>query len=140
MVNFGNDLSYGIDDLREIIEKLRSPGGCPWDIEQTHESIKGNLLEEAGEAVEAIDEGDPEHLCEELGDVLLQIVFHSDIAEKSGDFSLDDVIDMVSKKLIRRHPHVFGDVKVSGVDDVLTNWEAIKREEKAQKSTTKLKK
>ena len=140
MVDFGNGSSYSIGDLRKIIEKLRAPGGCPWDIEQTHESIKNNLLEEAGETVEAIDEGDPEHLCEELGDVLLQIIFHSDIAEKSGDFSFDDVVDMVSRKLIRRHPHVFGDVKVGSVDDVLSNWEAIKREEKLQKLAGELKK
>ena len=134
MVDFGNGSSYDINDLRKIIETLRAPGGCPWDIEQTHASIKDNLLEEAAEAAEAIEEGDAEHLCEELGDVLLQVVFHAEISEKAGGFTFDDVTDMICKKLIRRHPHVFGDVKVSNVDEVLTNWEEIKRQEKAQAS------
>jgi len=128
------DSTYSVDDLRNIIETLRAPGGCPWDIQQTHLSIKGNLLEEASEAAEAIEEGDAGHLCEELGDVLMQVVFHADISEKAGGFTFDDITDMVCRKLIRRHPHVFGDVKVGSVDEVLANWEDIKREEKAQAS------
>ena len=135
MVDFENKLSYGVYDLKRIVELLRAPGGCPWDYEQTHESIRRNLLEEAYEAAEAIDECSAEHLCEELGDVLMQIVFHSDIEEKAGRFTLDDVADMACKKLIRRHPHVFGDTQVKDSDGVIANWDAIKREEKRQDMT-----
>ena len=134
MVDFENKSKYDVYDLRRLIAVLRAPGGCPWDAEQTHESIRRNLLEEAYEAAEAIDQDDPAHMCEELGDVLTQVVFHSDIEEKAGRFDLDDVADMVCKKLIYRHPHVFGEVKVSGTGDVLSNWEELKRAEKSQKT------
>ncbi len=130
MVNFDNKEHYNVYDLKKIVSTLRGPGGCPWDAEQTHESIRRNFLEEAYEAVEAIDEGDPVHLCEELGDVLMQVIFHSDIEEDAGRFDLDDVADMSVKKLITRHPHVFGNTSVTGSDEVLENWDVIKRAEK----------
>jgi tetrapyrrole methylase family protein/MazG family protein len=130
MVNFENKDRYDVGDLRKLVSVLRGPGGCPWDAEQTHESIRRNFLEEAYEAVEAIDEKDPVHLCEELGDVLMQVMFHSDIEADTGRFDLNDVADMSVKKLISRHPHVFGDVAVSGSDDVLQNWDVLKRIEK----------
>ena len=136
MINFENKPKYGVYDLEKLIAVLRAPGGCPWDAEQTHESIKRNMLEEAYEVVEAIDEGSASHLCEELGDVLTQVVFHSGIEEDAGNFNLDDVADMVCRKLILRHPHVFSDVTVTGSDDVLKNWDDIKRVEKGQKTVT----
>jgi tetrapyrrole methylase family protein/MazG family protein len=126
-----------MSDYRKIIEVLRSPGGCPWDIEQTHESIRRNLLEEAYEACEAIDEQDPEHLKEELGDLMMQVLFHARIEEEKGSFDLDDVADNAVKKLIYRHPHVFGDVTVAGSDDVLRNWDELKKKEKDQTTVTK---
>ena len=135
MVNFENKERYGIYDLKKIIAILRGPGGCPWDAEQTHESIRRNLLEEAYEAAEAIDNQDPEHLKEELGDVLMQVIFHADIEEKAGNFNLDDVADATVRKLIFRHPHVFGDTSVSGTGEVLDNWEQLKRREKQHGST-----
>ncbi len=101
---------YGIQDLLKIMEMLRAPGGCPWDREQTHESIRKNMIEETYEVVEAIDNQDSELLKEELGDVLLQVVFHSRIEQEAGRFDFDDVCDGICKKLIVRHPHVFGDV------------------------------
>jgi tetrapyrrole methylase family protein/MazG family protein len=134
MIDFTRKDRYGYDDLVALIHLLRSPGGCPWDREQTHRSIRRNLLEEAYEAAEAIDEDDPVHLCEELGDVLTQVVFHSDIERDAGRFTLDDVCDGVCKKMILRHPHVFGQTQVSGSGEVLKNWEEIKREEKGQKT------
>lgn len=137
MVNFEYKSAYDMQDFRRIIEVLRSPGGCPWDIEQTHESLRRNLLEEAYEVCEAIDQNDPEHLREELGDLLLQIIFHSRIEEEKGSFNLDDVADASCKKLIFRHPHVFGDVDVSGSDEVLKNWDELKRKEKSQTTVTK---
>lgn len=132
MIDFVYKDSYGVKDLEEIVRILRSPGGCPWDAEQTHESIRRNFLEEAYEAVEAIDEGSTEHLREELGDVLLQIALHTRMEEERGGFTLDGVADGICKKLIFRHPHVFGETKVSSTGDVLRNWEALKREEKGQ--------
>ena len=132
MIDFEYKNSYNVDDLRRIVKALRGEGGCPWDREQTHESIRREMLEEAYEVVEAIDEGSSEHLREELGDVLLQVVFHSDIESDAGRFDLDGVADRVSKKLILRHPHVFGDVSVSSSEQVLQNWDAIKRVEKHQ--------
>ena len=125
---------YNLQDLIEIVRVLRHPGGCPWDQEQTHQSIRRNFIEEACEVAEAIDEGDPEHLKEELGDVLLQVVFHTSIEEDAGRFALDDVADGVCKKLIYRHPHVFGDVTVSSTGEVLSNWEELKRKEKHQET------
>ena len=136
MVDFQYKDSYGVKDLEEIVRILRAPGGCPWDAEQTHQSIRRNFLEEAYEAVEAIDEGSPEHLEEELGDVLLQVVMHSRMEQEAGRFDLDGVADGICKKLIYRHPHVFGDVAVSGTGEVLSNWEALKRKEKGQATNT----
>jgi tetrapyrrole methylase family protein/MazG family protein len=119
--------------LVDIVALLRAPGGCPWDREQTHESLKRNLLEEAHEALEAIDGGDPEVLTEELGDLLVQIAFHADIAREAGTFEMGDVVERINRKLIRRHPHVFGDEKVSGAREVERNWERIKEAEKQSK-------
>lgn len=136
MVDFQYKDSYGVKDLEEIVRILRAPGGCPWDAEQTHQSIRRNFLEEAYEAVEAIDEGSPEHLEEELGDVLLQVVMHARMEQEAGRFDLDCVADGICKKLIYRHPHVFGDVAVSGTGEVLSNWEALKRKEKGQATNT----
>jgi tetrapyrrole methylase family protein / MazG family protein len=120
-------------DLVELISRLRAPGGCPWDREQTHESLKPMLLEEAYEVIEAIDEGDDEEFAGELGDLLLQVVFHSQIANEQERFSVADVIERVSSKMIRRHPHVFGEERAENSTDVLRNWEAIKADELAAK-------
>ena len=117
----------------DVMARLRSPGGCPWDIEQTHESLRRYIVEEVYEVLEAIDEKDPGHLCEELGDLLLQIVFHARMAEESGLFSMQDVVGTVTEKLIRRHPHVFGDISVRDAAEVILNWDAIKRHEKTAK-------
>ena len=136
MVDFQYKDSYGVKDLEEIVRLLRAPGGCPWDAEQTHQSIRRNFLEEAYEAVEAIDEGSPAHLKEELGDVLLQVVFHALMEQEAGRFDLDAVADGICKKLIFRHPHVFGEVSVSGTGEVLSNWEELKRKEKGQATNT----
>lgn len=135
MVNFDCKEEYQFPDLVEIIRLLRSPGGCPWDREQTHRSIRRNLLEEAYEAAEAIDTEDADLLCEELGDVLMQVVFHARIEEETGGFDMNSVTDRICKKLIERHPHVFGSVSVSGSEEVLVNWDAIKRKEKGQATT-----
>ena len=137
MVGFVYKSHYDVNDFRHIIEILRAPGGCPWDIEQTHESIRRNLLEEAYEVCEAIDENDPAHLQEELGDLMMQVLFHSRIEEERGGFDLDDVADAAVKKLIYRHPHVFGDISVSGSEEVLKNWDELKRKEKSQATVTK---
>lgn len=137
MVDFECKPEYDINDFRRIIRVLRSPSGCPWDMEQTHESIRRNLLEEAYEVCEAIDEKDPKHLREELGDLLMQVLFHSSIEEEKGVFDLDDVANAAVKKLIYRHPHVFGDVSVTGSDEVLKNWDELKRCEKSQHTVTK---
>ena len=136
MVDFQYKDSYDVNDLVEIVRILRSPGGCPWDAEQTHESIRRDFLEETYEVAEAIDEGSTEHRKEELGDVLLQVALHTRIEEEQGNFNLNDVADGVCKKLIYRHPHVFGDVSVSGTGEVLTNWDALKRKEKHQATHT----
>lgn len=136
MVDFQYKDSYGVKELEEIVRLLRAPGGCPWDAEQTHQSIRRNFLEEAYEAVEAIDEGSSEHLKEELGDVLLQVVFHALMEQEAGRFDLDAVADGICKKLIFRHPHVFGEVSVSGTGEVLSNWEELKRKEKGQATNT----
>ena len=133
MVDFKQKEKYDINDLLEIMRSLRAPGGCPWDAEQTHESIRKNLIEETYEVVEAIDKKDSGMLLEELGDLLMQVVFHAQMEDEKGVFNFDDVADGVCKKLIERHPHVFGEVEVSGVDDVLDNWDAIKRKKKGQK-------
>ena len=127
---------YGVDDLRAIMEMLRGEGGCPWDREQTHKSIRRDLIEEAYEVIEAIDTDDAKLLEEELGDLLLQVVFHARISEEAGDFSLDEVSDGICKKLILRHPHVFGDVQLNSSGEVLDNWEKIKKEEKQRNTLT----
>lgn len=124
--------NYSFYDLVEIMRCLRAPGGCPWDAEQTHESIKKNFIEETYEVIEAINKKDKDLLREELGDVLMQVVFHARMSEEDGEFDINDVTDEVCKKLIERHPHVFGDVNVSGVGDVLDNWDSIKRRSKKQ--------
>ncbi len=133
--NFNFKEKYDIHDLVEIIKDLRSEGGCPWDIKQTHESIRKDLIEETYETIEAINKNDPDMLREELGDVLMQVVFHAQIETEKGVFNFDDVADEICKKMIVRHPHVFGEVNVDGVEDVLTNWDAIKRATKGQKTT-----
>lgn len=125
---------YNINDLIEIVRILRAPGGCPWDIKQTHASIKKDFIEETYEVVEAINKDDKTLLCEELGDVLLQVAFHSDIERENGTFDFDDVADGICKKLIIRHPHVFGGFKADTADEVLSNWDEIKRRTKRQKS------
>ena len=132
MVNWSMKKFYTCQDLMELVRVLRHPGGCPWDREQTHRSLRRNLLEETYEAAEAIDREDLDGLKEELGDVLLQVFFHASIEEDAGRFNLDDVADGVCKKLIYRHPHVFGDVTVDSTDQVLSNWEELKRKEKHQ--------
>ena len=134
MTDFNFKENYGIDDLLEIMKILRAPGGCPWDAQQTHASIKKDFIEETYEVIEAINKNDKELLLEELGDVLLQVVFHSEIERAEGSFSFSDVADGICKKLIERHPHVFGEVKVSGTDEVLSNWDDIKRKSKNQKT------
>ena len=121
---------YSLDDLVDIVAILRGEGGCPWDMEQTHASIRNNLIEETYEVVEGIDYKDSELLREELGDLLFQIVFHAQIEHEVGCFQMDDIITDISKKMIHRHPHVFGTVEVSGTSEVLSNWENIKTEEK----------
>lgn len=135
MLDFQFKDCYDMQDLLNIMRVLRSPGGCPWDAKQTHESIKKNLIEETYEVIEAINKKDEVLLCEELGDLLMQIVFHSQMEEDAGTFDFNNVTDGICKKLIERHPHVFGEVTISGVDDVLTNWDAIKRKSKGQKTT-----
>ncbi|MEX5631301.1 MazG family protein [Parafrankia sp. FMc2] len=125
-------------DAVAVMDRLRSPGGCPWDAEQTHASLAPYLLEEAYEAYQAIEDGDLTELREELGDVLMQVLFHARVAAEAGPrgWDVDDVATGLAAKLIRRHPHVFGDVAVSGADDVVTNWDAIKAQEKSRKSVT----
>ncbi len=117
-------------DLLRVMHRLRGPGGCPWDREQTHRSLARHLLEEAHETLEAIDSGRPELLREELGDLLLQVVFHAEMAREEGTFDIDDVAEGITAKLIRRHPHVFGETQVGSAAEVLVNWERIKAEEK----------
>ncbi|MDO4545966.1 MAG: MazG family protein [Bacillota bacterium] len=122
--------TYDFDDLLEIIARLRAPDGCLWDIKQTHESLKECLVEESGEVIDAIDKKDDDNLCEELGDLLLQVVMHAQIAAEEGRFTMADVIQGVSAKMIRRHPHVFGDAKAGSPKESLALWEEIKRREK----------
>jgi len=126
----------GLGELVAVMDRLRSPGGCPWDAEQTHASLVRYCLEEAYEVAEAIESGDRQAMREELGDLLLQVVFHARIAQedRTDPFDLDDVARGVSAKLIRRHPHVFGDVVVDGAEEVHTNWELIKKAEKRRDS------
>ncbi|MBP8855157.1 MAG: nucleoside triphosphate pyrophosphohydrolase [Oscillospiraceae bacterium] len=133
MAEFEQKSVYDMQDLLQIVALLRSPdGGCPWDIQQTHESIKMNFLEEAYEVTDAIEQADSHMLCEELGDVLLQVAFHAQIETEASTFSFGDVTDGICKKLIYRHPHVFGDVVAETSGEVLQNWEALKRAEKGR--------
>jgi MazG family protein len=119
-------------ELIRVMHRLRGPDGCPWDREQTHQSLGRHLLEEAHEVLEAIDTADPDRLRDELGDLLLQVVFHAEMAAQEGTFDVDDVAEAITAKLIRRHPHVFGDVAVENAAEVLVNWERIKAEEKGE--------
>ncbi|MCQ2425033.1 MAG: MazG family protein [Lachnospiraceae bacterium] len=121
---------YTVDDLRAVMRLLRSPEGCPWDREQTHESIRKNLIEEAYEAAEAIDLSSPEMLREELGDLLLQVVYHTCMAEEEGTFSFEDAADEVTRKMISRHPHIFGELTLSTSAEVSEMWEKVKAETK----------
>lgn len=123
-----------IDELKQIVARLRGPGGCPWDQEQTHESIRAQLLEECYEALEAIDEKNDALLKEELGDVLLHIVFHAQLAEERGVFTLEEVARGISDKLVRRHPHVFGEDKLATSDQVLKRWDELKKLEKPERT------
>lgn len=139
MVNIKKNLTsnkFTLEQLIEIIKVLRSPEGCPWDREQTHKSIRSNFLEEVYETVDAIDRENFSDMREELGDVLMQVIFHSVLAEEAGNFTFEDVVDEVSTKLVYRHPHVFGDTKVKNTDEVLDNWEKLKQIEKKQHSYT----
>lgn len=129
-------MSYkNLEKLVEIIDILRSPNGCPWDREQTHKTLRPNMLEEAYEAVDAMDSGDLKHLREELGDVLLQVVLHAQIAKEEGAFDIEDVAQTLNEKLIHRHPHVFGDTKVNDANEVIVNWDKLKQEEKTHRKS-----
>lgn len=130
-------MQYDVTPLTDVMQTLLGENGCPWDKEQTHETLRKNLLEESHEVIEAIDAHDMEHLKEELGDVLLQIVFHAQLAEKEGAFNFNDVVATVTEKMIRRHPHIFADVKADNAEEVLANWEEIKKKEKGDKPESK---
>lgn len=134
--NFEFKKNYVFEDLVNIVAVLRGEGGCPWDAVQTHTTIKKDLIEETYEVIEAINKDDKVLLCEELGDLMLQVVFHAQIETEKDCFNIDAVSDGICKKLIERHPHVFGEINVDGVEDVLTNWDDIKRRTKGQKTTT----
>lgn len=136
MVDFQCKPHYDWEDFLEIMRLLRAPGGCPWDAEQTHGSIRRNFLEETYEALDALDRDDSEAMCEELGDVLMQIVFHAQIEAERGRFTMADVVDGVAQKMVYRHPHVFsGTMQADNSEQVLANWEVLKRQEKGQRST-----
>ena len=136
MINFPSKEKYDARDLRQIVEILRGEGGCPWDREQTHATLRRNLLEETAELCEAIDRNDLALMKEELGDVWLQVLFHASIEAERGTYDLDDVADAECRKLISRHPHVFGDVTVSDVGEELSLWEDLKRAEKQQRTAS----
>ncbi|MEF2920170.1 MAG: nucleoside triphosphate pyrophosphohydrolase [Acutalibacteraceae bacterium] len=137
-MDFKQKDKYTFDDLVQIVKILRAPGGCPWDREQDHHSIRREFIEETYEVIEAIDTEDTELLKEELGDVLLQVVFHTDIEDDKGTFNIDDVADDICKKMIIRHPHVFSDVTAENTEQVLTNWDKIKMQTKSQKSQSEV--
>lgn len=134
MVDFDEKPVYGYKDLVRVLRILRAPGGCPWDREQTHASNRRNFLEEAYEAAEAFDRDDPDAICEELGDMLMQVLFNIHIEEDAGRFTTDDVTDRVVRKLIYRHPHVFGAAAAETSEEVLANWDRLKRAEKGQQT------
>ena len=129
---------YDYNDLLNIMTRLRAPNGCPWDREQDHKSLKRYLIEEAYEVLEAIDEENPSKLCDELGDLLLQVVFHAQIAKENGQFDVSDVVHGVSAKMVNRHRHVFGDEEAETSDDVMDIWEKVKKEEKGLKTQTQV--
>ena len=136
MVDFQCKSRYGWEDFLEIMRLLRAPGGCPWDAEQTHDSIRREFLEETYEALDAIDHDDPAAMCEELGDILMQVAFHAQIERERGRFTMDDVVDGIAQKMVYRHPHVFGGtMQADNSEQVLVNWEVLKRAEKGQQST-----
>lgn len=136
MVDFQCKPRYDWEDFLEIMRLLRGPGGCPWDAEQTHQSIRRNFLEETCEVLDALDRDDAESMCEELGDVLMQVVFHATIEEERNRFTMADVVDGVAQKMVYRHPHVFGgSMQADTSEQVLVNWEVLKRREKGQSST-----
>lgn len=124
---------YSFEELRAVVAKLRSEHGCPWDKEQTFESLKPYLVEESGEVLQAIDNRDMDNLCEELGDVLYQVMIHSQIAEELGLFTVDDVVDGACSKMIRRHPHVFGGAVAETPEESLALWQEMKKREKSEK-------
>jgi tetrapyrrole methylase family protein/MazG family protein len=127
------DDTRSFEGLRRVVAQLRNPeGGCPWDLEQTHETLKRYLLEEAYEALDALDAGEPHRLAEELGDLMMQVLLHAQVAEDADEFTIEDVVRSIAAKLVRRHPHVFGDVQVSGAQEVLRNWEALKQAERGE--------
>lgn len=128
------DRKYTLEDFVDIVAMLRGENGCPWDKEQTHESLEKCLRDECEEVIEAIENKDDDNLCEELGDVLLQVVMHSQIAKEEGRFTLEDVIDGVAKKMVRRHPHVFAGMKLETEEERLAMWNAIKEQEKKEKN------
>ena len=136
MVDFQCKSRYDYEDFLTVMRLLRGPGGCPWDREQTHQSIRRNFLEETYEVIDALDKDSAPDMCEELGDVFMQVVFHAIMEEERGRFTMADVVDGVTKKMIFRHPHVFGGGMTADTSEqVLTNWEVLKREEKGQAST-----
>lgn len=132
------DKKYNIDDLRQVMKKLLGENGCPWDKAQTHQSLKKYFIEETYEVIDAIDNKDSENLCEELGDVLFQVVFHSELAEKENLFLFEDVVDGVTKKMITRHPHIFSDNKSSSISEINLKWDSIKKQEKGYKSNMEI--
>ena len=135
MVDFQCKNRYEWEDLIEILRLLRAPGGCPWDAEQDHLSIRRDFLEETYEVLDALDRDDPRDMCEELGDILLQVVFHAQIERERGRFDIRDVVDGVAQKMVFRHPHVFANTTADTSEEVLVNWEVLKRQEKGQRST-----
>jgi len=126
-------MADNFSNLVALMARLRGPDGCPWDLKQTPDSLKPFLVEECYEVIDALDEGSPEKIREELGDLLFQIIFHARIAEEQGQFTISDVISCINEKMVRRHPHVFGDTRVSSDKEVLANWEEIKKKEKGYK-------
>lgn len=135
MVDFQCKSRYDWVDFLRVMALLRAPGGCPWDAQQTHDSIRRNFLEETYEVLDALDHDDASAMCEELGDVLMQVAFHAQIETERGRFTMEDVVNGVTQKLVYRHPHVFGTAKADTGEEVLVNWEALKRKEKGQHST-----
>ena len=131
------DKKYTFEDLLNIVEKLRMPDGCPWDREQTHDSIKHNIIEEGYELIEALESGDADKMADESGDLLLQVVFHAQMAKEAGEYTMDDCINKISEKLIHRHPHVFGGEELKTSEEVLEKWNAIKRDDRGQDTVAK---